>query len=350
MIDRTIGTRLDAIRPAFRFRTLIRPVALLALAGSALSLAGCKQKPIDDATLTQNVQTAIKNDASIAQQPVQVGVQQGVVTLSGNVSDETASSVAAEDAARVKGVKEVVNDLEVAGIQVAPTVTSPAAPTNPRPTTAAEQQTLATGQTLPPPPHGEAAPAPPPPVYRQVDVPAGKEIPVRITQTLDSDRTETGAPFNGVVTRAVVEEGMVVIPAGSAVSGHVVEAKDSGHFKGRSVLSIELTAVRRHGTLMSIETDPYTVEGNSRGKSTAVKVGGGAAIGAVLGGIFGGGKGAAIGAAAGGGGGAAYQGLSHVKQVRISSESVIGFRLARSISVSTAEYPSAAPQRGLERR
>jgi hypothetical protein len=327
-----------------------RLMGVTLLAGATLFVAGCKQKPVDDATLTQNVQTAIKNDTTIAQQPVQVGVQQGVVTLTGNVSDETASSVAAQDAARVKGVKEVVNDLEVAGMQVAPTVTSPAAPTNPRPTTAAEQQTLATGQTLPPPPNGEEAPAPPPPVYKQVTLPTGREIPVRINQSLNSGDTPEGAAFNGVVTREVVEDGMVVIPAGSAASGHVVVAKDSGHFKGHAELSIELTALRRHGTVLSVSTDPYTVESHGRGKGTAEKVGGGAAIGAVLGGIFGGGKGAAIGAAAGAGGGAAVQGLSHAKEVSISSESVIPFRLAHSISVSTAETPSAPPPPGLQRR
>jgi hypothetical protein len=327
-----------------------RPSPALLLLAAALTLAGCKPKPIDDATLTQNVQNAITHDASIAQQPVQVAVQQGVVTLTGNVSDDTASSVAAQDAARVKGVKEVVNDVEVAGIPIAPTVTSPAAPTNPRPTTAAEQQTIAEQKTLPPPPNGEAAPAPPPPNYQNVTVDAGRELPVRITETLDSDRTETGARFNGIVTREVLGNGMVAIPAGAAVSGRVLDAKDSGHFKGRSLLSIEITSIRRHGTILSIATDPYTVEGSSRGKSTAMKVGGGAAIGAVLGGIFGGGKGAAIGAAAGGGGGAAYQGLSHVKQVVIPSESVIRFRLAQPFTVRTAETPSQAASPELQTR
>lgn len=331
-------------------RRIFHLSSLALLAGAVLSLAGCKQKPVDDATLTQNVQTAIAHDPSIAQQPVQVTTLQGVVTLTGNVSDDTASSVAAQDAARVKGVKEVVNDLEVAGIQVAPTVTSPAAPTNPRPATSAELQTIATGKTLPPPPNGEVAPAPPPPVYHTVTLPAGREIPVRLTESLSSDRTPDGASFNGVVARDVVVDGLVVLPAGSAASGHVVEAKDSGRFKGNAVLSIELTAVRRHGKLLSIATDPYTVASKGRGKSTAVKVGGGAAIGAVLGGIFGGGKGAAIGAAAGGGGGAAVQGLSHPKEVAISSESVVPFRLAQSFSVSTAEVPAQETAPALQRR
>jgi hypothetical protein len=100
-----------------------------------LPLAACN-KPVDDATLATNVKSALAADSTIAQQPVQVAVQSGVVTLSGNVTDETASSVSAQDAAKVKGVKEVVNALTVAGMTVTPTVTSPAEPTVPRQTTA----------------------------------------------------------------------------------------------------------------------------------------------------------------------------------------------------------------------
>lgn len=308
----------------------------------ALTLAGCS-KPPTDAELTSNVQAALKRDTAIAQQPIQVSVQSGVATLTGNVSDDTASTVAAQDAARVKGVKEVVDSLTVAGIQVAPTVTSPAAPTQPRQTTTQERQTIAQGKPLPAPaptPTPSAPPPPPAPAYHDVTAPVGTVIPVRTTEALSSETARDGQPFNGTVTHEVVRDGYVIIPAGSAVSGRVVAAKDAGHFKGHSELSIEITAVRRHGQLLDIATDSYTVEGKNRGKNSIEKVGGGAAIGAVLGGIFGGGKGAGIGALAGGGGGAAVQGLTRGQQVSIPSESLIRFRLARPLTVRTSEAPS----------
>ncbi len=309
-------------------------------AGLFLVLTGC-QHSVDDTTLAGNVHSKLAGDPSISQQPVQVAVQKGVVTLTGNVTDDTASSVAAQDAARVKGVKQVVNSLEVAGIQVAPTVTSPEAPTQPRQTTAQERQELAQGQPLPPPAANAPAPAPPPaPVVRDITAPAGSPITVRITEALSSQTATNGEPFNGVVRYEVVHNGMVIIPAGSAVSGRVVVAKDAGHYKGHSELSIELTAVRRHGTLLPISTEAYTVEGKNRGKNSAEKIGGGAAIGAVLGGIFGGGKGAGIGALAGGGGGTVLQGVTRGQQVAISSESLVRFRLARPLTVRTSEKPS----------
>ena len=141
-----------------------------------------------------------------------------------------------------------------------------------------------------------------------------------------------------------------MIPAGSAVSGRVVEAKDAAHFKGHSLLSVELTEVRRHGSALPISTEAYTLEGKNRGTNSAEKIGGGAAVGAVLGGIFGHGKGAAIGALAGGGAGTAVQGVTRGQQVEIASESVIRFRLARPLTVKSTELPSTRESPTLHER
>ncbi len=334
-------------------RTFLASVPVLAL---GLSLAGCNHA-VSDSTLAANVKGALAGDPSIQKQPIQVATQNGVVTLTGNVSDDTASSVAAQDAARVKGVKEVVDSLTIAGAPVAATVTSPEAPTQPRPATPQERQSLATGHPLPPPPASRptAAPrpapiAPPAPVERAITAPVGTGISVRITEELSSKTAQDGEPFSGTVTRDVVADGFTVIPAGSAVSGRVIDAKDAGHFKGHSALSIELTSVRRHGETLPIATDAYTVEGKNRGKNSAEKIGGGAAVGAVLGGIFGGGRGAGVGALAGGGGGTVLQGVTRGQQVSIPSESDIRFRLERSITVHTTEQPSRHEEEGLRTR
>jgi len=318
---------------------------LTVVAPSILAMDGCR-KTVDDATLTSNVKAALAADSAISSQPVQVAVLQGVVTLSGDVSDDTASSVAAEDAAKTAGVKEVVNDLTIAGLAIAPTITLPAAPSNPRPATAQEQQAIAQHQSLPPPP--ENAPPPPPPVYRDVTAQPGTLLHVRITESLDSATAQTGEAFNGVVTHQVVADGLVVIPAGAAVSGRVVDAKDATHYKGHSILSLELTAIRTHRHLISVSTEPYTLEGANRGKNSFEKIGGGGAIGAVIGGIFGGGKGAAIGAGAGGGSGAAVQGFTRGQQVGIPSESILHFRLTAPLTVHTAETSAAVEPSGLQ--
>ncbi len=126
---------------------------------------------------------------------------------------------------------------------------------------------------------------------------------------------------------------MVVLPQGTNVTGHVDEVKDAAHFKGSSLLTISLSAIDRHGDRIQVSTEPYSKQGEGRGKNTAEKVGGGAAVGAILGGIFGGGKGAAIGAAAGGGVGAGANTVTRGQQVQIPSETIVRFKLADAIVV-----------------
>ncbi|SEG66109.1 BON domain-containing protein [Bryocella elongata] len=349
----TLKTALPhSFLPMHRTASVRRTLTAVALpAALAMLVTGCTKKPIDDATLTTNVQSALSADAVIGKQPVQVAVQGGIVTLTGNVSDDTAKQVAAQDAARVAGVKEVVDSMTVAGVAVAPTITeaapaassssaSPAPPPMPRPTTPAERAAIANHQPLPQPlPPALVASAPQQPLVKTVHVAAGRVIPIRITESLSSETTQPGTTFHGVVTHEVDADGMLAIPAGSAVTGTVTDAKDAGHYKGNSLLSLTLDSIRIRGERVHVVTDAYSVEGKGRGKNTAEKIGGGAAVGAILGGIFGGGKGAAIGAAAGGGGGAVVQGVTRGQQVSIPSETVLHFHTIDPIAVQTTEVP-----------
>src|SRR5262249_56499685 len=104
-----------------------------------------------------------------------------------------------------------------------------------------------------------------------------------------------------------------VIPAGSAASGTVVDAKPLGRFKGGAALEVRLDSVNINGTDHPIETSALTRTGKGKGKRTAVMAGGGAGLGALIGGLAGGGKGAAIGALAGAGAGTGGAALSRHK-------------------------------------
>jgi hypothetical protein len=172
-----------------------------------------------------------------------------------------------------------------------------------------------------------------------------------MTQTLDSATTQQGDTFTGTVATDIIIDGVVAIPQGTPVSGRVDEVHEAAHFKGSSLLTIELTSLKNHGERLPIATDTFSKEGNGRGKNTAEKVGGGAAVGAILGGIFGGGKGAAIGAAAGGGVGAGAQAITKGQQVQIPSETLVRFKLTNPISVRASLSPQpAAADPDLQRR
>ena len=323
-----------------------------------LCLAGCKSKPagVDDAALTTTIQNQLTADNSINGQPVQVAVSGGVATLSGTVQNDAQRTIAARDAAGVTGVKEVVDNIAVSTPPAAsaavntppPVVSAPARRSEARVSPQMQQPQSQTREPAPvervppaqqayvPPPVRQAPPPPPPPpapAFKTVTVATGESIPVRVTQTLDSASTQQGDSFSGVVSSDVLVDGLVAIPAGSAVAGHVDDVKDAAHFKGSASLTLSLASITRRGEHIAVTTDPYTVQGKGRGSNTAEKVGGGAAVGAILGGIFGGGKGAAIGAAAGGGTGAGVNAVTRGQQVQVASETVVRFRLQTPVTV-----------------
>ena len=346
-----------------------RPALCLLAFSALLAPVACQRAaPVTDASLTAAVQSRLSADTAVATEPIQATVQNAVVTLNGNVSSEAARALASNDAAQVSGVRTVINNLTVqtAVAPVAPPAVSlplPPVVSTARPlprvmpnaaTTrlsrrdrerqerADRQAAEARANTAPGPassaPAVEPAPlpapqAPPAPVVRNVTLPAGTILPVRLSQTLDSASTQQGQNFSGTLATDITSEGVTVLAQGSNVSGQVAAVQEAAHFKGNSMLTISLTNITRRGEHLAVATDTYSAQGKGRGTNTAEKVGGGAAVGAILGGIFGGGKGAAIGAAAGGGTGAGVNGLTRGQQVQIPAESLVRFRLANPLTV-----------------
>ena len=329
----------------------------------ALGLEGCKSSPsgppTDDASLTTALQSRIAGDGALSVEPIQPSVKDQVATLNGTVSSEAARSLAAADAAQVPGIKTVVNNLTVQ--TPAPTTTAAATPppppppapkpvapkpkpaTKPKPAPVVRQAAPPPPESQPaqvaaaPPPAQELPPPPPPPppapAFRNVTLSPGTTIPVRITETLDSATTQQGENFTGTLASDIIQDGLVVVRQGTPVSGRVIAVQEAAHYKGSSLLTIELTSINRRGEKITVNTDPYSVQGKGRGANTAEKVGGGAAVGAILGGILGGGKGAAIGAAAGGGAGAGVNTVTRGQQVQIKSETLIRFNLTNTLSL-----------------
>ena len=350
------------------------------IAGSlAMLLAGCKSKPAatDDTSLNAQVQSRLSADQNLSGQTIQASVSAGVVTLNGSVTSDTARSIAAGDVAQIAGVKTVVDNLVV---QAPPATDAPSTPpaaaaaTSPAPLPSAKSkkpEPMVTPPPTTPAPIVRYTPAPAPqpapsvartptpplpsapvPVEHNMTLTAGTTIPVRITETLDSATTKAGDTFTGVIATDLIVDGMVVLPQGTPVTGHVDAVQDAAHFKGASLLTISLSSINRKGGRIDVSSEAFTKQGEARGKNTAEKIGGGAAVGAILGGIFGGGKGAAIGAAAGGGVGAGANSVTRGQQVQIQSETVVRFRLLDPIvvRVSMGGEPMGGSSSSLEHR
>ena len=84
-------------------------MVLLLLAGVCLA-AG---KPLTDDAVYNQVRIKLADDPVVKGGGIAVEVKQGVVTLSGTVELEAQKEKAAKVAKKVKGVKEVVNRIEL---------------------------------------------------------------------------------------------------------------------------------------------------------------------------------------------------------------------------------------------
>ncbi len=171
-----------------------------------------------------------------------------------------------------------------------------------------------------------AAPVP------SVDVPAGTSLAIRLNQHISVKTTPAGAPFTGEVVEPVAGvDNHVLIPQGARVEGIVDASHRRGHFKGRSILELRLTALYLNGNRYPIDTHDVARTKKGKGKRSAAFIGGGAGVGMLIGGVAGGGVGLLAGGLAGAGAGTALGGLTGNRDLDIPAESIIRFKLADDI-------------------
>ncbi len=342
-------------------------VFFIAVLGLAV---GCNKAP-NDAQIKSQVQERLNADSGLQGKSLNVDASNGVVTLSGAVDNDNERAAASRYASSVPGVKEVVNNLQVAA--AAPTATDQASQNQPPveeekpkpvskprasrprtrslPSSASNAAPVAPTESAASNASNAAAPStpatpPPPPAPKKVTVPSGTTLAVRLVDTIDSETAQPGQSFRATLNSPLAVEGDVAIPAGHDVEGHIVDVKSAGKFAGQSLLVLQLDRIAVNGKYYNIQTDQYRRQGTSRGKNTAEKVGAGAGIGAIIGAIAGGGKGAAIGAAAGGGLGGGVQAATKGQQIKLASETVLNFTLQGPLTVTpTTQTPNSGRQK-----
>jgi BON domain len=365
-----------------RHRSIV-PVVALALALAA----GCSHKA-NDAALVTSIKAQMFSDSQLKDANVQVAAVNGEVTLSGSVPNDAAHLEAYKIATQTAGVVRVNDKISVdeALAQPAPAVSqSPPPPPKPIPAAKPEEsrkharekehrqhieqappdqntETALNDNPPPPseqndqsangsapPPSDQSAPAsqpapqaapppapapPPPPQPQQVQIPSGSTMTIRMIDSVDSSVNQPGEIFHASLDQPLVSGDRVVVPKGADVYVRLANSASAGRMTGKSELRLELVKLEFQGQSYPLVSSTYTLNGSSRGKDTAKKVGAGAVIGTLIGAIAGGGKGAAIGAGVGAAAGGGYQAATHGKQVRIPSETKLDFQLEQPLTVT----------------
>jgi hypothetical protein len=330
----------------------LNSIIAIALLAMLLAGVGCTKAP-NDSQLTSDIQNRLVSDSGLQGKQLGVKAENGTVTLSGTVDNDVQREAAGRYAAAEPGVKQVINNLQVAAPAPQEGAQPPAEETKPSPASAAKsRRSPARVRNLPsypsettsapapatamavPPPAAPAAPlTPPPPRPQKVTIPSGTSLAVRLVDTIDSETSQQGQTFHATLDSPLAVEGETAIPSGYDVEGHIVNVQSAGKFAGQSLLVLQLDRISAAGKYYNIQTDQYSRKATSRGKNTAEKVGAGAGIGAIIGAIAGGGKGAAIGAAAGGGLGGGVQAATKGQQIKLPSETVLNFTLQAPLTV-----------------
>ena len=283
-------------------------VSTVALSAALLLGQGAKDPPsTNDQTITDDINAKLFADSVLKTQDIRVSTQDAVVTLRGSVATHLEKAAVDQIASTEPGVQKVIDSLAITGD----------AATAPPATSSAQSEGLL--------------------------VPAGSVVTVRMIDSIDSKRDQTGQEFDATVETPVASGSVVAIPKDSPAKVRLVAANDSGRIEGSAELELELISITVNGVPYQVQSGFYEQHGSSRGKRTAEAGGAGAVLGGLIGAIAGGGKGAAIGAGSGAAIGAGSQVAMHGSNIHIPSETKIDFTLKQPITINTAS--NAAPGR-----
>jgi type IV secretion system protein VirB10 len=192
-------------------------------------------------------------------------------------------------------------------------------------------------------------------------VPAGTRLPLVLHNGITSRNSKPGDPVYLETLFPIVQEGRVIIPAGSYVQGEVIETKRPGRVKGRGELMVRLnTMILPNGYTVNFNAVPTKAstggnesveeEGKIKGDTdkasdagTVIKTTG---LGAGIGGIAGrSGKGAGIGAGAGAAVGLATVLLTRGPDVDLPRGTTLDVVLDRSLYLDADKVQFSDPGR-----
>ncbi len=187
-----------------------------------------------------------------------------------------------------------------------------------------------------------------------VMVPAGTSLPAMLTTPLSSKDTSVGQTVTMALNSDFYYNNKLIAPAGSTISGTVIEASKAKRGSMNGKLSVRFTQIfTPYGTQIPIsaviKTDDNTgvLIGGTKldvTKEYAKDLAAGSAAGALSGLVFGAlaggnvGRGAALGTAVGAGGGLVKSVWDKGNDVEIPANSCIDLMLTQPITVSASSY------------
>jgi len=128
---------------------------------------------------------------------------------------------------------------------------------------------------------------PPAPQFREVTLPEGTSLPLRLRSAVASDTSRVEDAVRAELRDAVVVNGKTVLPAGTEVAGVVTAAERSGRVKGRARVAYRFDTLTHAGERYDITTALLSHQAEATKGEDATKIAVGAGAGAAIGGAAG---------------------------------------------------------------
>ena len=193
---------------------------------------------------------------------------------------------------------------------------------------------ITTAPNSPPSTSGVSTTAPTQPTTVNNDnpgsIPAGQELDVRLQSSLSSETATVEQRFETTTVVDLMQDGRVLVPAGSIVRGVVSGVDPAGRLEraGRLTLSFDQMVV--NGREIPIRATATQVFESGGIREEAGTAGVGAGVGGIIGGVLGGMKGAILGAVIGAGGAIA---ATDGKDITLPAGAIIRLRLDTPVNV-----------------
>jgi hypothetical protein len=162
-------------------------------------------------------------------------------------------------------------------------------------------------------------------------IPVGQELDVRLGATLSSETAAVEQRFEATTVADVLQNGRVLIPAGSVVSGVVQSVEKAGRLERAGSMTLAFDRITVRGRQHDMRAGATQVFESGGIREEAGTAGVGAGVGGVIGGIIGGVKGAILGAVIGAGGAIA---ATDGKDITLPAGSIVRIRLDSPLRVN----------------
>ena len=178
----------------------------------------------------------------------------------------------------------------------------------------------------------------PPRIVQDLVIAADSVVGLQLDTSVSTENALVEDHVEARVTRDVIVDDQIAVPAGTRVLGSVVLVERANELRGTARLGVRFHTIVLDDVFdLPIGIETVYRKGKGSGSESAAKIGGAAVGGAILGAIFGGRQGAAIGSAVGAAGGTAAAMAGDGQPATLPAGSTLTVRISRPATV-TIEY------------